>query len=89
MGVITVDDVRQMMFDQRLYDQVTINTLMVPPPETVHFRERVDQVMSKFDQTGAWYLPVLDNTRFLGFVSKSRLLAAYRKKLMEHSGEEV
>lgn len=87
MGVITLDDIRQMMFDQSLYNQISINTLMAPPPETVNFRERVEQVMNKFDQTGAWYLPVLDNTRFLGFVSKSRLLAAYRQKLMEHSGD--
>ena len=46
----------------------------------------MDSVMNKFDRTGAWRLPVIDeNRRYLGFISKSRLLTAYRAELKEIS----
>ncbi|HAW51667.1 MAG TPA: hypothetical protein DCX54_04965 [Flavobacteriales bacterium] len=45
----------------------------------------MDQVMKKFEETGVWNLPVCENGKYLGFVSKSKLFSAYRKILLEHS----
>ena len=46
----------------------------------------MESVMKKFDDTGAWRLPVIDEDRkYLGFISKSRLLMAYRAELKEIS----
>ncbi len=39
--------------------------------------------MNKFKGTGAWNLPVIKEGKYVGFISKSKLLTAYRTKLME------
>jgi len=42
----------------------------------------MDSVMKKFDKTDAWRLPVIkEDMTYLGFISKSRILSAYRQEL--------
>ena len=41
--------------------------------------------MQKFNKTGAWNLPVIDQGQYIGFVSKSKLFNAYRKVLQDFS----
>ena len=46
-------------------------------------------MMRKFDRTEAWRLPVIDaEGRYMGFISRSRILAAYRRELMRISSED-
>ena len=62
---------------------------METPPDYIYYGEKMDSVMQKFDRTGAWRLPVIDKDRkYLGFISKSRLLTAYRSELREISQED-
>jgi CIC family chloride channel protein len=44
----------------------------------------MQQVMNKFQNTGAWNLPVIKDGKYLGFVSKSKMLTAYRRKLISY-----
>jgi len=89
LGIVTLDDIRQLMFDSSQYGEIKVHTLMSHPPEIVYPSDKMYAVMSKFDFSGAWYLPVLDGPKYIGFVSKSRILAAYRKKLVEYSNDIV
>jgi CIC family chloride channel protein len=41
----------------------------------------MESVMQLFDQTGAWNLPVVNNGKYIGFVSKSSIFSSYRSKL--------
>jgi CIC family chloride channel protein len=42
----------------------------------------MEDVMRKFERTDVWRLPVLTREGvYLGFISKSRILAAYREEL--------
>jgi len=44
-------------------------------------------VMSKFESSGAWNLPVVDSEgKYMGFVSRSKLFNAYRRWLKATSG---
>jgi len=43
--------------------------------------------MNKFEVTQAWNLPVIDNEIYVGFISKSRIFNAYRKKLIRQTAE--
>ena len=45
----------------------------------------MDKVMKMFDQTGAWNLPVVDNGKYVGFVSKSKIFSSYRQVLKHFS----
>ncbi len=87
-GIILLDDLRPVMFDQTLYDEVIARDLMQNPPAIISLSEtKMTSVMKKFQDTGAWNLPVLSNGAYYGFVSKSKLLTAYRRKLIDFSGK--
>lgn len=83
-GIILLDDLRPIMFQQHLYDEVKVSDIMQTAPEIIHLeRDKMNQVMNKFQQTTAWNLPVVKEDKYIGFVSKSKLLTAYRQKLIE------
>lgn len=81
-GIITLDDIRDIMFDREKQEQVTISQLMHSPPEILLDTENMQKAMEKFEQSGAWNLPVIAEGRYIGFVSKSRIFNAYRKRLI-------
>lgn len=86
-GIILLDDLRPIMFDQSLYNEVTAQELMKNPPAIINLEEdKMTVVMKKFQETGAWNLPVISENKYIGFVSKSKLLTAYRRKLIAFSG---
>lgn len=84
-GVVLLDNVREVMFNQEEYELTRVSDLMIMPPSYVDKKEKVDAVMDTFRKTGAWNLPVLDGGKYLGFVSKSRIFSTYRDLLMEVS----
>ncbi len=87
IGVLLLDDIRQVMFDREMYDQIRVSELMNQAPAFIDHNEPMQQVMDKFKSTGAWNLPVLNNGRYVGFISKSKLFSAYRQMLVEFSDE--
>jgi CIC family chloride channel protein len=82
LGIVTLDDIREIMFDSESRKNIIIETLMHKPPTFVSQKESMQSVMIKFEKTGAWNLPVIDEGKYVGFVSKSRIFNAYRKKLI-------
>ena len=81
VGILTLDDIRDIMFNHDQYDEIFVNSLMHTPPAHVSPHENMQSVMGKFEATGAWNLPVLDDGRYVGFLSKSRIFSTYRNKL--------
>lgn len=86
-GIILLDDVRGIIFNQELYETTRVSDLMVPPPAEVKPGEQMELVMQKFEQTGAWNLPVTDEKKYIGFISKARIFNVYRKLLVQFSDE--
>ncbi|AVI50360.1 chloride channel protein [Pukyongia salina] len=85
-GIILLDDLRPVMFDQSLYDELKAEDLMKNPPAIIQLdRDKTTEVMKKFQDTGSWNLPVLSNEIYCGFISKSKLLTAYRRKLIDYA----
>ena len=87
-GILTLDDVREVMFDMRFYDKILVKNLMKSPPEVLELNESMSAVMKKFDDTNAWNLPVVDAGKYVGFISKSAIFSKYRGELMSMSKEE-
>ena len=85
VGVLTLDDIRHLMFDQELYPKTHVRELMNPPPEILNRGESMEEVMKKFTKSGAWNLPVVDEGIYMGFISKSKMFSVYRNKLLEFS----
>jgi len=84
-GIITLDDIRPIMFNASLYDITTVSQFMKPPPVTVQLQDNVADVINKFEEVHTWNLPVLDDNKLVGFVSKSGILNQYRLLLQEYS----
>ncbi|MDU8886709.1 chloride channel protein [Yeosuana sp. MJ-SS3] len=83
VGIILLDHIRDIMFDQSLYESTTVETFMQSPPDFIQFeKDSMKVVMRKFQSSGAWNLPVIKNEKYYGFVSKSKLLTAYRRELI-------
>ena len=83
VGIILLDHIRPVMFEQALYNSTTVETFMQRPPEIIYYDEdSMERVMTKFQTSGAWNLPVIKNNKYYGFISKSKLLTAYRKELI-------
>lgn len=83
LGIVLLDDIRSIMFDAEMYNSVAIETLMKATPEIIFYNDSVAQIMQKFKDSDAWNLPVIKEDKYVGFISKSKLLTAYRKKLIE------
>jgi CIC family chloride channel protein len=86
-GVVSLDDVREIMFRQELYETTIVRDLMTIPPSYIDDKENIDAVMEAFRKTGAWNLPVLDNGYYVGYISKSRIYSTYRELIVEFSEE--
>lgn len=81
-GIITLDDFRGIMFDSEKQEKVRVRQLMQSPPEILLDIDNMQSAMEKFERSGAWNLPVIQDGRYLGFVSKSRIFNTYRKRLI-------
>ena len=88
IGVVTLDDIRQIMFNRDLYDNTYVRDLMHKAPDVIIYeKDHFHDIMRKFTETGAWNLPVIKDDLYLGFISKSKLLSVYRRKLLELTSE--
>ncbi|TDQ28499.1 chloride channel protein [Tenacibaculum caenipelagi] len=83
MGIVLLDDIRPMMFNQELYETTTVKDILKIAPAIIFYNDTTEKVMQKFKESGAWNLPVIKNGVYVGFISKSKLLSVYRKKLLE------
>jgi CIC family chloride channel protein len=88
VGIVLLDDIRHIIFNTEMYDTTYVRDLLILPPAHVEPNEPMDQVMKKFEETGTWNLPVINNGKYIGFLSKSKLFSVYRKWLLDISAEE-
>ena len=86
LGIVLLDDVRSIMFDTKLYEEVHVQELMHNAPGIIRYdSDNMQQIMHKFKVSGAWNLPVIKEGKYYGFISKSKMLTAYRNKLIQVS----
>lgn len=86
IGVVLLDEIRNIMFRPDLYRRMHVDKFMSMPPAKVATGQSMEQVMKVFDDTGAWNLPVVDEEgRYVGFVSKSKIFNSYRRVLRHYS----
>jgi CIC family chloride channel protein len=88
-GVVFLDDIRDIMFESKLYSTTFVKDKMKPVPGFIRIDEPMENVILKFEKTGAWNLPVVNEEyEYVGFLSKSKIFSAYRELLKELFGDE-
>lgn len=85
IGIVQLDDLREDMFKTEKHG-TSITYYMIQPPDRIQEHETIQSVLQKFDDKHTWMLPIVDkNNHYLGFISKSRILNAYREQLVKIS----
>ena len=87
VGVVLLDDIRNIMFRPDLYDKMRVRKFMSAMPAKIEVGESMDVVMKLFDDTKAWNLPVVERGKYVGFVSKSKIFNSYRRVLKQYTYE--
>lgn len=84
-GMVKLDDVRHLIFKQELYDKVHLKHLMYLPEHYISTDDSMEQVIEKFESSGRYNLAVIDNGKYIGFISRARVFSYYRKEMAEFS----
>lgn len=87
VGIVYLDNIRHIIFNAEMYSTTFVRDVMLLPPTYVSPDEPMEEVMKKFEENNAWNLPVIDNGKYIGFISKSKLFSVYRKWLVDISEE--
>ena len=87
LGIVLLDDIRNIMFRTDLYKKMTVSRFMSAAPARIEIDMPMEEVMKIFDTTHAWNLPVVHNGKYVGFVSKSKIFNSYRRVLRHYNDE--
>jgi CIC family chloride channel protein len=86
-GVITLDEIRHIMFKPELYEKYKVEDLMFVPVAKVDPDENMEEVAKKFTKSGYYNMPVVKNGKYWGFVSRATVFSTYRKLLKDFSDD--
>lgn len=85
VGIIQIDEIMDILLDKSKYENLRVADVVVPPPATISYNQDNESIFKIFDKTEAWYLPVIENNKYIGMLSKSKLLQKYRKLIIDFS----
>lgn len=87
VGIVKLDDIRHIMFNQEVYKTTYVKDLMFMPEYTVNIDEQMEEVAGKFTRSGRYNIAVVDNGKYVGFLSRARVFSSYREMLKHFSDE--
>lgn len=87
VGIVKLDDIRHIMFNQQMYDKTYVRDLMFMPEYTVNINEEMEQVAAKFSRSGRYNIAVVDNGKYVGFLSRAKVFSSYREMLKHFSDD--
>ena len=87
IGVVLLDNIRHIMFNVDLYNKIFVRDILNTPEIMVSVDDTMENVLQFFDHYNIWNIPVVENGKYIGFLSRSKIFAIYRKKLLELTEE--
>jgi chloride channel protein, CIC family len=85
VGIIQLDNVKELLFRPELYENLTIGDLVTRDVLSIDAGENMDMVMTKLESSNLWNIPVTRKGKYIGFVSRSNVLSFYRRILKKTS----
>ncbi|WP_372771895.1 chloride channel protein [Mangrovibacterium sp.] len=86
-GMVKMDDIRHLIFKQELYDTIKVKELMYLPEHFISTSDLMERVVEKFEATGRYNIAVIDEGKYVGFISRAKVFSSYRKKMSHFSYE--
>ncbi|HSP89096.1 MAG TPA: chloride channel protein [Ignavibacteriaceae bacterium] len=85
VGIISLDDVREIIFEKDLYHLILMKDIMSKPPAVIDLKDKMYNIVKKIDELNLWNLPVVKDGKYVGFISKSNVLSHYRNLLLRQT----
>jgi len=85
LGIVLLDDIREIIFGRDLYHLLLMKDIMTKPPAVVDVKEKMYDIVKKIDELNVWNLPVVKEKKYIGFISKSKILSQYRNLLIRQT----
>jgi len=86
-GMVKLSEVKNLIFEPELYDSVKVKDIMYMPEFFISPYDNMEIVAEKFESSGRYNLAVIDNGKYLGFISRAVVFSKYRKTLQNVSNE--
>ncbi len=80
-GIIREEDMRPYFYNEGIHELVLACDMMLPPEPILHSDDTLKNAALFFDRMHCWYLPVCENGRLVGLLSKTDVLDCFREKL--------
>lgn len=85
IGIINLNDIRQLIFDTEIYDTTHVKDLMTVPSQVVSPDESMEEIALKFENSASYNIPVVKDGKYIGFVSRAHLFSEYRQMIKDLS----
>lgn len=85
LGVVFINDIRNIIFNTEIYNTTYVRNLMFMPDTIISLDATMEDVAKKFSETSHYNLPVLNNGKYIGFVSRANVFSSYRNLVKEFS----
>ena len=89
VGMITWDDIREVMLNTELYDVILAYELMSTQFHSIDIDADLIDALEKFESDNVWNLAVTDNGKYKGFISKSNIFNKYLSSWAKQQAEEI
>jgi len=87
LGMVKLADVRSIIFEKDLLDEVKIKDLMYMPEHYISPDDSMEEVVEKFESSGRFNLAVIDDGKYLGFISRAKVFSKYRTTIRDFSDD--
>jgi len=81
LGIVYFNDLKEFIFEGTLMHSILVEEVMHVDVATISPKDNLFEIQGKFDKTNSWSLPVVDNKKYMGLISKATMLDLYRKEL--------
>ncbi len=85
VGIVTLNDVRSLIFETDKYDKILVEDVMYFPETHVKYSDTLQEIANKIERTGRYNVPVLEDGKYLGFISRAKVFSEYRKMIRDFS----
>jgi CIC family chloride channel protein len=86
-GMVKMSEVKNLIFEPELYETVKVKDLMYMPEHFISPTDSMEKVAEKFETSGRYNLAVIEDGKYLGFISRAVAFSKYRKTLQYFSND--
>ncbi len=87
LGMVKLTDIRSIIFETDLYDTIFIRDIMYMPEHYISPDDSMEEAVEKFESSGRFNLAVIDQGKYLGFISRAKVFSRYRKNIRDFSDD--